>query len=120
MKSRSEYFWDEQNKDRELEICHLFHNHEIEPGSKFSVLGLDEKGEEAIHASIGVHTEDEQLQLSFEDNFSDDTQDDFVDRDLDDFQVLDLTLEWIFGDEKKIGNAHCLVMEDYLMITFAD
>ena len=99
-RSRGEYFYDDQ-KERELDIRHLFHNHKIEPSDQFSVSGLHENGREEIRASIGVHEEDEQLQLDYGEEFSSSRQDNFLDNGLDDFQPLDLTLEWISGKEHK-------------------
>ncbi|MBD2386276.1 AAA family ATPase [Cylindrospermum sp. FACHB-282] len=45
---------DEGKEDRQLDIRHLFYGHEIEPGSKFSISGLDDKTLESLDVSIAM------------------------------------------------------------------
>lgn len=100
-RSRGEYFYDDHKTERELDIRHLFHNHKIEPSDQFSVSGLHENGREEIRASIGVHEKDEQLKLDYGEEFPSSSQDNLLDSGLDDFQILNFTLEWISGKEHK-------------------
>ncbi|PNW34696.1 UNVERIFIED_CONTAM: chromosome segregation protein SMC [Euhalothece sp. KZN 001] len=99
--SRGEYFYDNDKRERELDIRHLFYDHTIEPFDQFSVSGVHENRQEELCASIGVHGEEEQLKLHYGDEFSNSSQDTIVDSSLDDFQTLDFTLEWRYGKEYK-------------------
>lgn len=52
---RGEYFWDDNDKEsRELDIKHLFYNHEIEPNIKLSILGKQDNILEQLNLSIGI------------------------------------------------------------------
>lgn len=94
MKSRGEYFWDEHERRRQLDIRHLFYGHDIEPGSQFSVLGIRENSEEKLVATVSIRHHDspsdnfEQLRI-FDDGDFDDTS--------EDFKVLNFTIGWIHG-----------------------
>lgn len=55
MTNRGEYFWDDnQRKNRELDICHLFYGHEIQPDSKLCISGMNGETKETITVSIGA------------------------------------------------------------------
>ncbi|BAU64000.1 hypothetical protein STA3757_13690 [Stanieria sp. NIES-3757] len=102
MIGRGEYFWDERKRERELDIRHLFHGHDIKPGSEFSVLGVRENGEEKLVATVSIRRirprhdslsdSPEQLRLLENEDF---------DYSLEDFKVLDFSLKWIYGDEQE-------------------
>ncbi|MFP4099944.1 AAA family ATPase [Coleofasciculus sp.] len=57
MTNRGEYFWSDDIKrsrrERELDICHLFHGHEIESGSEFSILSSNDNFQDKLFVSIG-------------------------------------------------------------------
>ena len=101
MVSRGEYSWDERKRYRELDVCHLFHGHQIEPGSEFSVLGAGENRLEKLTAKVGLRplrrlyeeASDNGEQLTIlENNVFEDSS--------DDFNVLDLTIKWLYGNEQ--------------------
>lgn len=111
MISRGEYFWGDSEKYPELDIRHLFNSHEIKAGSQFSVSGEDDNTYKKFIASIGIHSENEnerdienlplfesQSLDSSEDNNG---QDNFLDSNLDDFQLLNFDLKWIVGEQQK-------------------
>lgn len=55
MTNRGEYFWnDNQRINRELDICHLFYGHEIQPDSKLCISGMNGETKETITVSIGA------------------------------------------------------------------
>jgi len=102
MKSRGEYFWDERKRERELDIRHLFYGHDIEPGSEFSVLGVDGNSEEKVVATVGIRrirrhydsSSDNSEQLKIID-------DEIFDDSPEDFKVLDFAIKWIHGSEQE-------------------
>ncbi|MEH2460239.1 AAA family ATPase [Nostoc sp.] len=55
MTNRGEYFWnDNQRKNRDLDICHLFYGHENQPDSKLCISGMNGETKETITVSIGA------------------------------------------------------------------
>lgn len=55
MTNRGEYFWnDNQRRNRDLDICHLFYGHEIQPDSKLCISGINNNIKEEINVSIGA------------------------------------------------------------------
>ncbi|WP_035987248.1 AAA family ATPase [Leptolyngbya sp. KIOST-1] len=101
MVSRGEYSWDERKRYRELDVCHLFHGHQIEPGSEFSVLGTGESRLEKLTAKVGLRP----LRRLYEKTSDNGEQlkmlDDYVFEDSpNDFNVLDLTIKWLYGNEQ--------------------
>jgi len=56
MINRGEYFYNDDRRVRntELDICHLFYGHKIEPGSKFSISSMNETIENEVVASIDL------------------------------------------------------------------
>jgi len=102
MKSRGEYFLDERKRERELDIRHLFYGHDIEPGSKFSVLGTRGNSEETLVATVGIrrirHRYDspsdgtEQLRVFDNESFDDSPEN---------FKVLDFAIKWVHGGEQE-------------------
>ncbi|MHC5822675.1 MAG: AAA family ATPase [Nostoc sp.] len=55
MTNRGEYSWnDNRRRNRELDICHLFYGHEIQPDSKLCISGMNGNIQEAITVSIGA------------------------------------------------------------------
>jgi predicted ATP-dependent endonuclease of OLD family len=119
MVSRGEYSWDERQRYRELDVCHLFHGHQIEPGSEFSVLGAGENRLEKLTAKVGLRplrrlyeeASDNGEQLTIlENNVFEDSS--------DDFNVLDLTIKWLYGNEQDSWerplSSDGKLMEDYI------
>jgi hypothetical protein len=103
MNSRSEYFLgDDRRRDRELDIRHLFYEHQIEPGRQFSISGINNDIVEQFIVSIGIRPIrsrydsgvdfDEQLKLFNEESF---------DSDIDELKVLDFTIKWVHGKEEE-------------------
>lgn len=101
MKSRGEYFWDERKREL-LDVRHLFYGHDIEPGSKFSVSGVNENSVEKLIATVGIRS----LRRRY-DSFSDVNQqltslsNEALDDSLEDVKVFDFNIKWIHGDEEE-------------------
>lgn len=72
MMNRGEYFWNNfQRAERELDICHLYCGHEIQPNSKFSVSGINDHAKEEILFTIGtrkIYPDDLNQELNREDS----------------------------------------------------
>lgn len=51
MDARGEYLWNEQ-KDKTLDIRHLFYEHEVEPGQSFAIMGFTNGNSDKITGSI--------------------------------------------------------------------
>ena len=53
MTNRGEYFWiDKTRGTRELDISHLFYNHQLLPGSQFLITGKNNRVQESLSVSI--------------------------------------------------------------------
>jgi len=65
MNYRGEYLWTETDSrksgDRELDIRHLFHGQDTEPGSEFSIVGVHSNHQEKLVASIHPIEQSEQV-----------------------------------------------------------
>jgi hypothetical protein len=103
IKSRGERFWDDRSQTHELDIRHLFHHHSIEPGSQFTITGVNENGTEKLTATIGdspvAHrwkSENPQQISLFGDNG--------VDRHADEPGALGFYFEWQSQKEKHDWN----------------
>lgn len=97
MGSRGESFWNDQDQEHKLDVRHLFHDHKIQLNRQCTVSGEHENIQAEFRASIAVHDEDKESDLSFEDNH----KSNFFDKKIDDFQTLDFRVESIFGGENK-------------------
>jgi hypothetical protein len=54
MINRGEYFWsDDPREERELDICHLFYDHQFDIDSQFSISGINDNLKEEFSVSIG-------------------------------------------------------------------
>lgn len=93
MIGRGEYILnDERDNGRELDIRHLFYGHEIDVGSKFSILSGSHKEEEGIALSIEL-TEWTDKQVS---------QFRTLRRSFEDLQQVALIIEWLGQDNERI------------------
>jgi hypothetical protein len=101
LRNRGEFFWGDREKEPEFDIRHLFYDRKIEPGSQFSILGINRNhSEEKVTASIKVHDDADdsysQLQL-FEGNRE---TSDF--NSIDDINILEFILKWEIGTQEEI------------------
>lgn len=65
MLNRGEYFWsDNLLQERELDICHLFHDHEFHIDSAFSISGINANFQEEFYITIGERKSHIQFDLS--------------------------------------------------------
>jgi AAA15 family ATPase/GTPase len=54
MINRGEYFWsDDPREERELDICHLFYDHQFDIDSQFSISGINDNFKEEFSVNIG-------------------------------------------------------------------
>ena len=54
MINRGEYFWsDDPREERELDICHLFYDHQFDIDSQFSISGINDNLKEGFSVNIG-------------------------------------------------------------------
>jgi len=103
MRKRGEYFVAEdiRRPRRELDIRHLFYNHEIEPGSQFSVSGVNANISESFTASIKLkNSRRDGLHIDAGDQLTIFENEDFDGR-LDD-RVLEFTTKWMYGENEEI------------------
>ena len=98
MINRGEYFWSDDGRgSRELDIRHLFYGHQIQPGSKFSISGMNDNTQEEVVASIAVRSirqksgeiPDSNEQLSL------------LDEDSDEFKGIGFIVQWTSGQETE-------------------
>jgi AAA15 family ATPase/GTPase len=100
MINRGEYFWSynpTEKEERELDICHLYHTHKLQSGSKFTISGINENIEEKIVVAIGKHKlrlYDDSSQAYMQENSD-------LDISLTDIEGLTLQVNWIHGDKTK-------------------
>ncbi|NOK63921.1 MAG: hypothetical protein GFH27_549319n101 [Chloroflexi bacterium AL-W] len=93
MINRGEYFDNKRTDRQELDIRHLFYNHKIEPGSQFSVSGMNGTEKDEIVALVGVRP----INQRFDPPIDTDVQLTFH----DDGFVFDFTIEWIYGNKRE-------------------
>ncbi|OBQ13926.1 AAA family ATPase [Anabaena sp. AL09] len=54
MINRGEYFWsDDPREERELDICHLFYDHQFDIDGRFSISGINDNVKEEFYVNIG-------------------------------------------------------------------
>lgn len=54
MINRGEYFWsDDPREERELDVCHLFYDHQFDIDSQFSISGINDDVKEEFSVNIG-------------------------------------------------------------------
>ncbi|MEH2238758.1 AAA family ATPase [Nostoc sp.] len=101
MTNRGEYFWnDNQIKNRELDICHLFYGHEIQPDSKLCISGMNGETKETITVSIGAryfHLDDD-LGRELNEKSSSLNESSILIKD------LNFGINWTNGEETEILN----------------
>ena len=95
MTNRSEYFFAEERRvAQELDIRHLFYGHEIEQGSKFSIIGTNGNIQEELFVSIEVRKNPSKEPLS--------SSDDFIDEEIPDaLRELAFNITWSSGLEEE-------------------
>ncbi len=109
MKNRGEYFLSDDIK-AVRDIRHLFYNREIEPGSQFSVSGESRNSLEELIASIEFdqtqQLDDSSADMSFieDEAFDENPEDEAFDENLDNFQLLDFTIKWIYPEGQDSWN----------------
>lgn len=101
MINRGEYLWNEDSRlrTRELDVCHLFYGHEIQPGSKFCISGINDNTKEEIAITIGVryfHLDDDSDKQSNRE-YSD------LDESLIPVKSLNLGINWTHGEQTEIS-----------------
>lgn len=108
MISRGECFWDENRKYKELDICHLFYNHEITINSRFLVLGVHKDSQEKLIGYMGFrkgkqpsyHLADmEVLNSTPEKEQFNQGQDFLIDASRMNLNELGFILKWTYAEE---------------------
>ncbi len=99
MTNRSEYFFgderSERRLDQELDVRHLFYSHEIELGSKFSIIGTNNNIQEELVVSIEVRKISSKEPLRNEDDF-------LYDEMPDALREIDFSIKWNYGHEEEL------------------
>ncbi len=105
MENRGEYFFDENKKNLELDIRHLFYDHYIEKNSQFSIKGNSEETESIFLGSIDIApnidkalADDTKIQIFLEDGGLSYSSKDLTASD------FGLSIGWIHGKEKEFFN----------------
>jgi AAA15 family ATPase/GTPase len=96
MTNRGEFFWNDDRKRREFDLCHLFYGHEMQPGSKFTISGMNENTQEEVVASIAVRRP---TRSKYDDSFDSDEQLSLFDETSQEFKKLGFILTWTRGQE---------------------
>ncbi|MBR8834587.1 MAG: AAA family ATPase [Stigonema ocellatum SAG 48.90 = DSM 106950] len=97
MTNRGEYFWsDDARGTHNLDIRHLFYGHQIQPGSQFSISGINDNTPEKVVASIAIRRSSRHNSDKSPDS---DEQISLFDEDSDEFKRLGFILQWTRGRE---------------------
>ncbi|MEQ8996295.1 MAG: AAA family ATPase [Coleofasciculus sp. B1-GNL1-01] len=118
MTNRGEYFWSDESRrsgrDRQLDICHLFHGHEIESGSEFSIVGLNDDFQNKLSVSIGKRP----IASSANSEIESDKSTSFVEDFPDNLIELVFNISWTDGNHreglKRTLSANGGLSEDYI------
>ena len=103
MNIRGEYFFgDDRKRERELDIRHLFYGHEIEPGSQFSISGINNDALEQLVVSIGIRP----IRTPYDSNTNSDEQynliyEELIDSNSGELKGFDFTIKWTHGEEQE-------------------
>ncbi len=99
MNNRSEYFFDDERSEhrlgQELDVRHLFHGHEIELGSKFSITGTNGNFQEELVVSMEVRKTASKDALIPSNEF-------IYDELPDALREIDFSIKWNYGQEEEL------------------
>ncbi|WP_392530872.1 ATP/GTP-binding protein [Nostoc sp. C117] len=102
MINRGEYFLnDHQRRNSELDICHLFYGHEIQPDSNLCVSGMNDENKETITVSIGAryfHIDDDLGKLGKQLN----EESSILNESSLSIKGLNLGIKWTHGEKTEI------------------
>ncbi|GAB4296136.1 MAG: AAA family ATPase [Oscillatoriaceae cyanobacterium] len=91
MARRGEYLWDEDKRSPELDICHIFYNHQIEIGSNFSLSGIKGNREDELIATI----------IELRENIIINNDNQSLASGVDDLNRLGFNVTWKYGDKPE-------------------
>jgi len=101
MTNRGEYVGSNDIKrsgrDRELDICHLFYGHEIEPDSEFSISGLNDDFQDELFVSIGKRP----IASRADSEIESDEYTSFIEEFPDNLIELVFNISWTDGNKRK-------------------
>ncbi|MEQ9552695.1 MAG: AAA family ATPase [Coleofasciculus sp. G3-WIS-01] len=101
MTNRGEYFWSDDirrsGRERELDICHLFHGHEIESGSEFSILASNDNIENKLFVSI----EKQPIASKVDSEIKSDESTSLVEEFPDNLIELVFNISWTDGNKRE-------------------
>ncbi|EDX74747.1 hypothetical protein MC7420_6225 [Coleofasciculus chthonoplastes PCC 7420] len=118
MTNRGEYCWSDDisrgRRERELDICHLFHGHEIELGSEFLILASNDNIENKLFGSIGKQSIASKADSEIESDESTSVVEEFPDNLIE----LGFNISWTDGNKpeswKHILSSNGGLSEDYI------
>jgi len=113
--NRGEYCWsDDIRRERELDICHLFHGHEIELGSEFLILASNDNIENKLFVSIVKQSIASKADSEIESDESTSVVEEFSDNSIE----LGFKFLWTDGNKpenwKHILSSNGGLSEDYI------
>ncbi|MEQ8537276.1 MAG: AAA family ATPase [Coleofasciculus sp. D1-CHI-01] len=113
--NRGEYCWsDDIRRERELDICHLFHGHEIELGSEFLILASNDNIENKLFVSIVKQSINSKADSEIESDESTSVVEEFSDNLIE----LGFKILWTDGNKpenwKHILSSNGGLSEDYI------
>jgi len=113
--NRGEYCWsDDIRRERELDICHLFHGHEIELGSEFLILASNDNIENKLFVSIVKQSINSKADSEIESDESTSVVEEFSDNSIE----LGFKILWTDGNKpenwKHILSSNGGLSEDYI------
>jgi len=118
MTNRGEYFLSDDirrsRRERELDICHLFHGHEIESGSEFSIFASNDNLDSKVFVSIGKQSISSRADSESEFDESTSVVEEFPDNLIE----LGFKVTWTDGNQregwKRTLSANGGLSEDYI------
>ncbi|MTJ15612.1 MULTISPECIES: ATP/GTP-binding protein [unclassified Dolichospermum] len=102
MINRGEYFWsDDPREERELDICHLFYDHQFDIDSQFSISGINDNLKEEFSVSIGsikLHIDADLEELE---ELDEEKKRELIEELSSNFKSLNFRVVWKREDEAK-------------------
>ncbi|MFM2064516.1 MAG: hypothetical protein RLZZ507_4187 [Cyanobacteriota bacterium] len=118
MINRGEYFWsDDPKEERELDICHLFYDHQFDIDSQFSISGINDNIKEEFYVKVL------NLQLQIDNNLEEldkldkESKKAIIEKLFNKFKSLSLRVFWQQEDKirtvsnLKLLDSNCLSLE---------
>ena len=102
MINRGEYFWsDDPREERELDICHLFYDHQFDIDSQFSISGINDNVKEEFYVNIGSQKLHIVADLEELNELNEEVKRELIDKLSSNLKSLNFRVVWNREDEAK-------------------